>query len=67
VWHLHHQRRGDADELGVEQLSTGRNTDELMRKSKANIYITRKPIKACAAKWKDEGDATLTPSAKMVG
>ena len=51
----------------VNFLNMGRNIDELMRKFKANIYLTRKPKEACPAKWKEDGDATLTPSAKMVG
>jgi alkyl hydroperoxide reductase subunit AhpC len=45
----------------------GRNIDELMRKFKANLYLSRKKAEAFPAKWKDEGDKTLTPSAKMVG
>ena len=51
----------------VNALNMGRNIDELMRKFKANIYLTRKPKEACPAKWNNDGDATLTPSAKMVG
>lgn len=53
--------------MEVNFLNLGRNIDELMRRFKANLYLTRKPKEACPAKWKDEGDATLTPSAKMVG
>jgi peroxiredoxin (alkyl hydroperoxide reductase subunit C) len=45
----------------------GRNIDELMRKFKANIYMAKKPSEVCPSKWRDEGDATLTPSADMVG
>jgi len=45
----------------------GRNIDELLRKLKANIYLGKKPAEGCPAKWKDEGDKTLSPSAKMVG
>ena len=45
----------------------GRNIDELMRKFKANIYLRRKPHEACPSKWREEGDKTLTPSARMVG
>jgi peroxiredoxin (alkyl hydroperoxide reductase subunit C) len=45
----------------------GRNIDELMRKFKANLYMARKTSEVCPSKWKDEGDATLTPSAQMVG
>jgi NADH-dependent peroxiredoxin subunit C len=45
----------------------GRNIDEMMRKFKANIYMARKTNEVCPSKWKDEGDATLSPSADMVG
>jgi peroxiredoxin (alkyl hydroperoxide reductase subunit C) len=45
----------------------GRNIDELMRKFKANIYLSKKKDEGCPSKWKDEGDKTLKPSAKMVG
>ena len=46
----------------------GRNIDELMRKFKANLYMTKKANEACPSKWKDDGDKTLVnPGAKMVG
>jgi len=45
----------------------GRNIDELMRKFKANVYMSRKTTEACPSKWKDEGDATLKPGADLVG
>ena len=45
----------------------GRNIDELMRKFKANLYLSRKPDEGCPSKWQDDGDATLKPSAEMVG
>ena len=45
----------------------GRNIDELMRKFKANLYLTRKADEGCPSKWKDEGDATLRPGPEMVG
>lgn len=45
----------------------GRNMDELMRRFKACLLISKHPEKACPAKWKDDGDATLTPSASLVG
>jgi alkyl hydroperoxide reductase subunit AhpC len=51
----------------VNFYNLGRNIDEIMRKFKANIYLNRKPQEVCPAKWKDEGDATLAPSAAMVG
>lgn len=51
----------------VNFLNVGRNIDELLRKFKANIYLTKKTAEACPAKWKDEGDATLTPGPELVG
>lgn len=45
----------------------GRNIDELLRKLKANIYLSKKADQGCPSKWKDEGDATLTPGPEMVG
>jgi peroxiredoxin (alkyl hydroperoxide reductase subunit C) len=51
----------------INFLNLGRNIDELMRKFKANIYLSKKQNEACPSKWKEEGDKTLTPSAKMVG
>jgi len=51
----------------VNFLNMGRNIDELMRKFKANLYLAKKTDEACPSKWKDEGDATLTPSPKLVG
>ena len=51
----------------VNFLNMGRNIDELMRKFKANLYLAKKPAEGCPAKWKDEGDATLTPGPEMVG
>jgi peroxiredoxin (alkyl hydroperoxide reductase subunit C) len=51
----------------VNFLNMGRNVDELMRKLKANIYLGKKKNEGCPSKWKDEGDATLTPGPEMVG
>ena len=45
----------------------GRNIDELMRKLKANIYLSKKKDEGCPSKWKDDGDATLRPGPEMVG
>ena len=47
--------------------NVGRNIDELLRKFKANLYLSRKTSEACPSKWKDEGDKTLLPGAKLVG
>ena len=51
----------------VNFFNMGRNIDELMRKFKANIHLSKHEKNACPAKWKDEGDKTLTPSAELVG
>lgn len=51
----------------VNFYNMGRNIDELMRKFKANLHLLKHTIEACPAKWKEEGDKTLKPSAKMVG
>lgn len=51
----------------VNFYNLGRNIDELMRKFKANLFLQKEIAKACPSKWKDEGDKTLTPSAKLVG
>ena len=51
----------------VNFYNMGRNIDELMRKFKANLYLSRKSDEGCPSKWKEEGDRTLKPSAKMVG
>jgi NADH-dependent peroxiredoxin subunit C len=56
--------------LGSEMnfYNLGRNIDELMRKFKANIYLSRKTNEVCPSKWKDDGDKTLVnPGADMVG
>lgn len=45
----------------------GRNIDELMRKFKANLHLSKHTRQGCPAKWKEKGDKTLTPSAKLVG
>ncbi len=51
----------------VNFFNMGRNIDELMRKFKANLYLGKKANEGCPSKWKDEGDATLTPGPEMVG
>ncbi|MCG3133370.1 MAG: Alkyl hydroperoxide reductase C [Planctomycetes bacterium] len=47
--------------------NAGRNVDELLRKFKANLYLSKHPKEGCPSKWKDEGDKTLTPGPQMVG
>ena len=47
--------------------SVGRNMDELMRKFKAFLHVTKHPKTDCPSKWKDEGDPTLQASPKLVG
>lgn len=51
----------------VNFYNLGRNIDELMRKFKANLYLAKHTEEGCPAKWKEEGDKTLTPSPKLVG
>ena len=51
----------------VNFLNLGRNIDELYRKFKANIYLTKNPKEGCPSKWQDEGDKTLKPGPEMVG
>jgi alkyl hydroperoxide reductase subunit AhpC len=52
----------------VTWYNVGRNIDELMRRFKANLYLSRKTNEVCPSKWKDDGDKTLVdPGAKMVG
>ncbi len=51
----------------INYYNLGRNIEELIRKLKANIYLSRKKNEACPSKWKDEGDKTLIPTAAMVG
>jgi alkyl hydroperoxide reductase subunit AhpC len=55
----------------VNFYNMGRNIDELMRKFKANLYLSRKAKEGsdegCPSKWKDEGDKTLKPGPEMVG
>ena len=51
----------------VNYFNLGRNIDELMRKFKANLHLSKKPAEGCPAKWMEEGDKTLEPSADMVG
>ena len=46
-------------------LDIGRNIDELMRKFKANLHISRKTNTACPSKWKDDGDVDLQPGAEL--
>jgi len=51
----------------VNYYNMGRNIDELMRKFKANLHLAKHTNEGCPSKWKEEGDKTLKPSAKMVG
>ncbi len=51
----------------VNFYNLGRNIDELLRRLKANMYLSKHPKEACPAQWKEEGDKTLTGGAKLVG
>lgn len=50
----------------VNFLNVGRNSAELLRKLKANVYLAGHPEEACPARW-EEGKKTLTPSPELVG
>ncbi|MBI4378067.1 MAG: redoxin domain-containing protein [Nitrospinae bacterium] len=50
----------------VNFYNVGRNASELLRKVKANVYVSNNPEEVCPANWTD-GSKTLKPSAKMVG
>ena len=51
----------------VNFLNCGRNMDELLRKLRANVFLAGAPEDVCPASWSNQGDATLKPSAKLVG
>jgi peroxiredoxin (alkyl hydroperoxide reductase subunit C) len=51
----------------VNFYNMGRNIDELLRKFKANVYLSTHVKEGCPSKWKDDGDKTLTPGPEMVG
>ncbi len=51
----------------VNFYNLGRSVDEILRKIKANIYMSKHPEEACPAQWRDEGDRTLKPAADLVG
>jgi peroxiredoxin (alkyl hydroperoxide reductase subunit C) len=51
----------------VNYYNMGRNIDELMRKFKANLHLSKHADEGCPAQWNDEGDKTLKPSADLVG
>ena len=53
--------------LEVNYYNMGRNINELLRKIKANIHLSNFGNEACPAKWTEEGDKTLKPSAEIVG
>jgi len=45
----------------------GRNIEEILRKLRANLHMAENAAEVCPAQWKQEGDKTLKPSAKIVG
>jgi peroxiredoxin (alkyl hydroperoxide reductase subunit C) len=51
----------------VNFFNMGRNMSELLRKLKANIYLSKHGDEACPAQWSAEGDVTLKPGAALVG
>ena len=51
----------------VNFYNLGRNIDELLRKLKANLYLSKHGDEACPAQWNEDGDKTLKPSPELVG
>ncbi len=51
----------------VNFYNMGRNIEELMRKFKANLHMSKKTHEVCPSKWKEEGDQTLSPTPQMAG
>jgi len=51
----------------VNFYNLGRNIEELLRKTTANIYLGKHGDEACPVGWKQSGDKTLKPSAGLVG
>lgn len=51
----------------VNFLNLGRNMDELLRKVRANVHLSKVQGEVCPANWKKVGDKTLKPGAHMVG
>lgn len=50
----------------VNFYNVGRNSEELLRKLQANLYLSGQPLEACPARW-SPGGKTLKPSADIVG
>ncbi|MBD3162743.1 MAG: redoxin domain-containing protein [Candidatus Eisenbacteria bacterium] len=50
----------------VNFFNMGRNVNELMRKFRANLYLSKHGDEACPAQW-EEGSKTLKPGADLVG
>ncbi len=50
----------------VSHIDVGRNSDELLRKLKANMYKSLHAEEVCPAKWQ-EGEKTMKPAPEFVG
>lgn len=50
----------------VNELSIGRNAEELLRKVQAAQFVAQHGDKVCPARWKP-GNETLTPGIDLVG
>jgi peroxiredoxin (alkyl hydroperoxide reductase subunit C) len=50
----------------VQDNGIGRNADELVRKTRAALYVASHPGEVCPAKWQP-GDKTLKPGLNLVG
>lgn len=57
---------GEIKAYEVNDLSIGRNAEELLRKVQAAQFVAQHGDKVCPAKWKP-GEETLTPGKDLVG
>lgn len=51
----------------VNFYNLGRSIDDILRRVKANVYLSEHGDEACPVNWQQKGDTTLKPSAKLVG
>jgi alkyl hydroperoxide reductase subunit AhpC len=51
----------------INFFNLGRNIEEILRKVRANKYLSGNPTEGVPAQWKKKGDVTLKPGPKLVG
>ncbi len=57
---------GKVKAIEINDNSIGRSADELFRKLKASMYVSKNPDQVCPASWKPGSD-TLKPGLNLVG